>query len=620
MTNREIKAFTKGTHNKFDDEIIHEDAFSDSLGWITNDGAIELARGRKLLGDNGTAGSVSDVHTGYRVDGTAVYFKKSGTTIKVLVGDTWTDVITGLTEDAKTSFANYSSLAGAFVFVFSRDGVWKIITANPTTSTDMYDEAKNFKGIAFIDKGRTILWDREQDRTGVYGSKIDPQNSTVYTAVSSEATTSLSGTLVFKAGGATRTCFAVAITLTGTGEVYSDNYNGGLTGSLGGTGTINYATGAYTISNTGVGTANYQWENSNVNGVTDFNESVPRVAAEGFQYPHDIGGDAIKVIVPLDDTYFSFKEKSVYALTILEPDTDATSSVFRINTGVPTSKAVAATSKGIIYIDTINNDDPVIKLLARNITGDNFDTAPIFPHFDFSKYLYSDSAMVVYGDYVLIACRTKDSDSNDRILMCDYVNNTVDILPYQAKSFTQYSGNLYTGDSLSTSVYQILNGFDDLTYIINNYAISKGDTYASDSLKKVKRLRFRGLISKEQNVQVYGSFDRATYALLGTINGKATYVDTENPNTVGLNLIGADVVGGSDSEIAYPYFCELKIKTPKFRKRHFKFIATGYGFVSIKSQNDTDIWIFEEKMPKAFRQKQNISLDGATTDVASSVY
>jgi hypothetical protein len=622
--NRPLQAYTKGIHNLFNDELIPDDAFSEGQGWITKDGAMEIARGKKLFGNVGVAGTCAEIHTAYKVNGTPVYFKKVGTVIQTLVGDTWTDVITGLTEDAPTTFSNYSSLAGAFLYIFSTDGIYKIVTANPTSYTSLYNEAINFKGIAFIDKGRSVLWGREKDKTGLYGSHIDAQNSTVYTTVSSEAITDVaSGTLAFKAGGATRTCFAVQITDTSSSEVFTDNYDGTLTGSAGSTGTINYTTGAFTITGqTGAGTANYLWEDSNDDGVTDFTKSVPRVASEGFQFPQDIDGDAIKVVIPYEGTYFSFKERSVYSLVIGDGDTsDGTKNeVFRTNIGVPTSKSVVATSKGIIYVDTANSEEPALKLLAKNPLGDTFDTQPIFAHFKFNDYDFTDASLSVYGNYVLIACREKGSGTNDVILLGDYINNTVDVLPFRARCFTQYGGNLYAGDSVSTSTYQILNGFDDDGYVMENYIVSKGDTFGLESLKKEKRLRFRGLIGTSQSVQVYGAFGRSTFTLLGTIYGNASYVNTENPNTIGLNLIGIDVIGGSDGELAYPFFCEIKIKTPKFRKRNLKFVATGFGYVSIQGQDDRDIWIYEDKMPKDFRQKQNISLDGTETDLPNPDY
>lgn len=627
--NRKIPAFTKGIHNLFDDEIITDDAFTAGLGWITNDGAMEVARGRKLFGDEGAMGSVSDIHTGYRVDGTPVYFKKCGTTVKTLVGGVWTNVITGLTENAPTSFSNYSSLAGAFTFVFSTDGIWKIVTANPTTAADMYDSERNFKGLAFIEQGRSILWGREDDKTGLYGSWIDAQDSVVYETVSDESigtsgSTTYTGTLNVQSdpgsGQGRRSLFALSIT-DGT-QTVTDDFNGGFSGD--GSGTINYITGGYSVTfdavTTGAVTADYQWEDSAFKSVCDFTKSATRVAGEGFQFPQDSDGDGIQLVLSLDGTYFSMKERSVFSLTISDDDLDATNKVFRRNIGIPTSKAAVSTSIGIVYINTLDNADPVMNILSRNPVGDVFDTQPIFAHFNFSKYVFDNTAMHVYGDYILVACRTKDNTANDRILLCNYINQTVDVLPYSAKCFATYESSIYSGDSLSTNSYQILNGFDDLGYVVQNEIISKGDTYGVDTLKKTKRLRFRGLIGVNQNIEVYGAFDRGTYTLLGTINGGASYVDTENPNTVGLDLVGADVIGGSDSETAYPYFVELKIKTPKFRKRHLKFKFTGFGYASIKMQDDRDIWTYSDRMPQDFRQKQNVSLDGETTDMDNPNY
>ena len=72
----------------------------------------------------------------------------------------------------------------------------------------MYDSTKNFKGKSIITTGRMLMWDLPNDKTGLYGSRIDPQNSTVYTTVSGEVIAdTATGTLAFKAGDAKRTCF-----------------------------------------------------------------------------------------------------------------------------------------------------------------------------------------------------------------------------------------------------------------------------------------------------------------------------------------------------------------------------------------------------------------------------
>lgn len=623
MNKREIKAFLSGTHNKFSKEIIKEDALSDSLGWITKDGAIELARGRADVGTQGTAGNAI-VHAGYKVNGDKVIFRKAGTKVQYFDGTTWQDTITGLTADAPTTFANYSSLAGAFTFVFSTDGIWKIVTANPGSSTALYDSAKNFKGLAIIDKGRTLLWGREDDPTGLYGSRIDAQNSTVYTTVSGEALVAVeSGTLAFKAGGATRTCFAVTITDTSSGEVFTDNYDGTLTGSISGTGTINYTTGAFTITGqTGGGTASYQWENSNALGLTDFTKSAPRVASEGFIFRQDIGGDKIWQVLVIDGIYYSIKENSIYSLQIADDDLDATNEVFRNNVGVLSAQSAVATSSGILLIDTANEEDPSMRIITRNALGDNFDLIERFPQFRFSDYRYDDAVMFAFGNYVLLACKTPTADANDRILVCDVIGDTVDILSYNAKSFAMDGSSLYTGDSLTQSVYLTLSGFDDLGNVITNYAVTKYDDLGDNSvLKKVKRLVLRGRISPGQDYDVYGIFDNGSDVLLGNVSGNAGYVDTSNPSTIGYSVIGDGVVGGEGSVLAYQYLASLKVKTPKFRVRGLKLVANGYGYASVESLTDWDVWTFENKIPSQFRQKANVSINnGTVTDLPEPNY
>jgi hypothetical protein len=116
---------------------------------------------------------------------------------------------------------------------------------------------------------------------------------------------------------------------------------------------------------------------------------------------------------------------------------------------------------------------------------------------------------------------------------------------------------------------------------------------------------------------VYGIFDNGSSVLLGNVSGDAGYVDLNNPDTIGGSMIGEDVVGGSSTTIAFPYLALLKIKTPKFRVRNLKFIANGYGYVSVTSQVDWDIWTFEQKIPAKYRQKQNVSInDGSVTDLS----
>jgi hypothetical protein len=621
MRNSEIQLFSKGIHNLLNAEIIPKEASQDSQNWLTKDGVIQLIRGKELVGDEGDIGKMQGHHFGFKVDGSTVQWRKTGTKIQYFDGTDWQDTITGLTTSADYTFANYSSLAGTFTFAFGQDGIYKMHNANPSSYNSMYDSTKNFKGYAIIDKGRAFLWNRAEDKTGIYGSWIDNQRAVsgstgVYTAVSGEATTSLTGTLAFKAGGATRNCFGVIITLTGTGEVYTDNYLGVLTGNMGGTGTINYITGAYTISNSGTGTASYQWENSNLRGLTDFSKSATRLAGEGFQFPQDEGGDPIlSVHIGEDGAYYSIKKNSVYRLNIADNDTDATNEVFRKELGIPSFRASTNTQKGIVFINTANPEKPEMTILQKNLTGDNIEPVQLFAHFKFEDFNFDDCTIDTYDRYVLVACRSKGAINNDTILMGDIANQSVDKIKYSARTFAKTGGVLFMGSSLTQSVYKVFNGFDDEGNTIDNYYTTKDELFETDNLKKYKKIRLKGLINPDQSFEVYANYDSAGYQLVGTIVGSGSYVDYTNSQAIGNNMIGEAQIGGDDIVNVYPYFAEIKLKkVPKFRKRSLKFIAKSIGYVDINYIMDYDIEHFENKLPKAYRQKQNVSLNGLLTN------
>lgn len=620
---RDIEAFTNGTHNLVSDELIPNDAASDSLGWQTRDGKIELMYGRQAQGAEGAAGKVWAKHVGYKTDGTSVFFRKvwDGTEGKIqyLNGSTWTDVITGLA-NADVTFTNYASVSGNYVYIGGpEDGLFKIVTANPGSYADVYDATKNFKGYLFIDRGRSIMWNTTTDNSGLYGSHIDAQDSDVYTTVSNEAFSGGSGTLAFKAGGSTRTCFATQFTITGTGEVYTDNYDGTLTGDAGGTGTINYMTGAFTISDTGAGTVDYQWEDSNNNGVTDFSKSATRLAGEGFVVRQDAGGDSIKVVIPFDGSYFSFKENSVYQFTLDVEDTNPNNELIRTDVGVKTLRSAVGTSVGIMYMNTGNPSRPMVNILQRNPIGDNFITTPYFPQFKFQKYTYEDTALFAWDKYLLVAV-AQDSTENNRLLLCDMQEKTVDVAPYGLRCFAQDEGFLYGGDPVSQTSYEVFTGFDDMGLKVMNYWVSKGDTLGIKELKKTKNFIFRGQIDPQQAIKVSVAVDDGEFQLVGTILGSGDYVDYNSTSAIGTTFIGQGTIGGDDDETVYKFLMKLKIRLPKYRKRTIKLEALNYGYCSIQQITDFDVWQYEDKLPKKYRSKQNVSLDGSTTNEDTPTY
>lgn len=620
---KDIPLYKSGVHNLLPSEVIPKDAAQNEQNWYTQDGRIKLVPGKVVLGADGAVGAVYGGIFGYKVDGSKVQWRKIGTKIQYFDGTTWQDTVTGLTDGADYAFTNYSSLAGAFTFAWGIDGIYKFNNATPGSYCSMYEAARNFKGLAFIDKGRAILWNRADDKTGLYGSWIDNQRAVsgstgVYTTVTAEVVADVAaGTLAFKAGSAYRNCFNVVITDTSSAEVFTDNYLGVLVGSAGHFGTINYITGAFTISGqSGAGTATYQWENSNLRGVTDFSKSATRLAGEGFQFPQDDGGDAILNVLIGTDGYYSMKTNSSYLLTIGSDDLTADNNVYRKELGIPSYRGAISTSKGIVFMNTANPEKPEMTILQKSITGDTLEPKVLFPHFKFSNYVYDDLTMDTYERYIIVSCKTQGAVSNDTILLCNIENKTVDITKYSGRVFTKDDGNLYMGSSVSESTFLLYDGFDDEGNLVDNFWTGKDESWGSENLKKERKIRLKGNISREQSYAVYANYDNSGPQLVGTVLGNASYVDLSSPQSIGSNLIGGEQIGGGNLIDVYPYFCEIRLKkVPKFRVRSLMFIALGFGYVDIEKQFDWDIEEYESRVPARFRQKQNVSLDGEDTDV-----
>jgi hypothetical protein len=617
--NKTVNIFKSGVHNLLDISVIPNDASQDSKNWLTQDGRIKLAGGRKSLGDEGAVGSCNGLHIGYKKGGYNIY-RKVDTKIQYWNTATslWVDIITGLLAEDEYTFANYSSLAGDFTFINGKGGYFKLNNANPASYIDLYEASKNFKGWIIIDRGRTILWRREspsKDYTGLYGSKIDPQNSTVYTTVTNESigvsgSKTYTGTLAFKATGAKRNCFGVefdATVVAGT-ETFTDNFDGTLTSNLGGTGTINYITGAYSITfsanTTGAVTSDYQWEDSTVGGLADFDKSATRLAGEGFQFPQDIGGDAIQnVLIGQDGAYYSLKEKSCYRLSLDADDKGATNEVYRNNIGIQYWRSAFSTELGIVFINTANPEKPELTLLTKNVLGE-VEPKKLMSQFKFSNYLYNKCVLDVYDRYVLISCKSAGADNNDKILFANIPGKTVDIIDYQMSCSATIDGYLLVGSPLSQSVYYILNGYDDMDLSVDNYWIGKDDDLGVENLKKIRRYRFNGTITPDQTVDILAGFDGDDSTIIGTISGRGTYVDSESPQTIGSNLIGQSPIGGDDTQIAYPFYMEMRFKCPKFQTRTLRIEAKGIGYIDFNMIEDYDILTFEGRIPKKYRVKQ----------------
>lgn len=615
-----VTNFKYGVINNIEAQSIPDGAASNSLNWITKGDKIELRRGSLVIGTEiAGVGRITGLHVGFKADGTEVWFGTHGRSVYYYNTTTelWTEIgsnILGTAADGEDiMFANYATNAGAQTWFCSpNSSLFKIMTANPGSYTDMYSSAKNFKGFINIHQNRMWLWGRKEDKTGVYGSYIDTAN---YTTVTNEnrhngdgVTKTFTGTLAFKGGGTTRTCFGV--TFTDTTETFTDDYNGILTGSLGGTGTINYTSGAYSITfNTApiVGVNNvkstYQWEDSNDAGISDFSKSGTRLAGQGFVFRQDDGGGAVMNIFTLGDTEYCFHEFKTWALTLTATDTNATNDIFRQNVGIPFMRAAVSSSVGIFYIDVTDKSKPLFRKLSVNPGSNEVLPRTVTLNLNLEGYTFDQCSMIEWNDYIIFTGATSDSTVVNRLFAFHKTWESIDILDYYPSCLGIGDGTLISGESISNNFVTLFSGFDDSDSLIgNSWEGNVSELGIRGQLKKTKRLVLEGEIQTNQGYDVYIQTDRGGYTLVGSISGSGSYVDAGNAVLVGSNTIGSkEVGGGGDGVEAFHYQTELHLRLDKFENRQIKFVATGIGYVSITKCVDHDIRKHAFKIPRKYR-------------------
>lgn len=606
MKLKEIKTFLKGTITAFEDHAIPDGAASDSKNWLTKGDRIELRKGFKVLGtENAETGKIDGLHTAFKADGTQILFRKRGRKLEyydITTSDwveTGANIFPAAAVDDEASFGNYASLAGNQMFICSPNaGPFKIMVANPGSYTDL-THANNFQGYIKIKQNRMFLWGRNKDKTGIYGSYID---AAAYTTVSAEALASVaSGTLAFKAGGSVRTCFAVQLTVTGTGEVFTDNYNGVLTGSLGSTGTINYTTGAFTTTASGAGTADYQWENSNNTGITDFTKSSPRTAGQGFIFRQDDGGGDAKNVASYGDTEYCLHRLKSWELTLTATDTNATNLIYRENVGIPNWRAAVPTGDGIYLIDDLDQTDPKFRLLTLNNISTQVIPISVSDALNLRDYRFDKGVSEENGDLIIFGCRHKDSTENDTTFVYDKRYKSFDRLDYAFSCLAKYNGALVAGDSVTDNVFELFSGFDDNNSTIANYWEGKLDDFDIQTLKKSRRLWIQGEISADQSLGFYLQTDRGSWVLVGTQNGTDDNVDTQPRTVIGSDAIGQSTLGGQTSTSVYNYTKEIKLQNGKFQFVKLRVVATLIGYASVSGYTFFDIIQNAMKLPQKYR-------------------
>lgn len=630
MVIREYRDFKYGVVNSIEARTIPAGAASAALNWITKGDKIELRRGFAVLGTElSGSGKVTGIHVGFKADGTEVLFRTRGRKVEYYDSDDlggtmdWIEIgsntLPAAADGEDVSFDNYQNLAGAQTWLSSpNSGLYKIMTANPGNIKNMYDSSKNFKGYIRIKQNRTFLINKrggqsavanQIDKTGVYGSKIDTLNFTTVTAESigtgDGLTKTFSGTL--SQISSVRTVFGLSIT-DGT-ETFTDDYSGVLTGSLGGTGTINYTTGAYSVTfntapaNLQAITADYQYENATSGGIADFTKSSPRTAGEGFVFRQDDGGD-IQSIMSIGNTEYCLHTKKAWQLTLTSDDTDATNYIYRKKVGIPNWRAAVETGDGIYYIDDSDENNPVARLLTFDSGSTEVIPVNKSRNVDFTAYVFDKAASIEWGDYILWSCRTTDSTQNNRVIIYNKLWKSWDIADWWVSCWAIFEGTLVAGDSISNNVYTVFSGLDDADALISNSWEGWESDLEIEGLKKSKKLVIQGEIGPDQVISVYADSDHGGYSHIGDIEGDGTYVDRSQSVNVGAVTIGRSEVGGGGSEGAIPAYNYMRVfsfRSDKFERIKLKFEATAIGYASVTTIRFLDVRSKGKKVPRKYR-------------------
>lgn len=640
------KNFKYGQIDTLEARSLPRGAASSSLNWLTKGDRIELRRGQAYMGTssvNSGNGKITGIKKATQSTGVEILFGTYGQKLKYYDETTseWIENgsnILGASVVDSNGFgledifmSEYTGLAGNQLFLNSPNcaGYYKLLIANPGSKVDVYDASKNFKGYIKIDTNRTLLWGRVKDQTGLYGSYIDTQT---YTTVTAEAYGTGDGTTVTFAHTAgaisgIRTIFG--LTVTDGVETFTDNYDGTLTGSAGGTGTVNYVTGATSATfavaplNLAAITTTYQWENSNTNGITDFTKSATRTAGQGFLFRQDEGGGTIKTVGQYNQVYYCLHIKKTWVLNITSDDTNATNLPYRQKVGIPNERAAVETGNGIYYIDDTDKNDVRIRLLTYDLGGSQqVLPVPLSNNITLNSYLFDQACAVEYGDFVLFACATLDSTQtinsktvalNNRVLVYNKLWKSWDILDYTVTCFEVYNGALVAGDSYSNNFITLFSGFDDFdTDSMANYWIGNLDDLSLDGLKKSKKFYLEGLIAPDQKLKISISVDSGPFVEIGgsdsagvhtyAIEGSGSYVDRGQSVNIGAFTLGRkEIGGGSDGTNVYHFERYFTLGLDKFETILIKYEAMAIGYCAVSTQKYWDVRFKGKKPPQKYR-------------------
>lgn len=373
-------------------------------------------------------------------------------------------------------------------------------------------------------------------------------------------------------------------------ERFIDDKSGNLTGQDGGTGTINYATGAYSVTfNTAVPNsagiyAQYYREDATNDGVADFTFSTPRTAGQGNRFIQGDNGGKMMGAASFGETEYLLHEQKTWALTITIDDTEAKNEIYRERVGIPNWKAFVETGDGIYYIDAIDKQNPAIRILGLGRFLNEVVPRSISEQLDLSGYEFDRSAMYEWGDYIIVECRTEDSDVNNRTFMYNKTWKSWEIHGFIASDFDTFNGALICGDDGSNNLYKLFTGVADEDAIIENFFVTNNDNLDKEGVKVVNRMKLAGYIGIDQGLKVSYSTDNDPFVEIGGTDVEepsAEEVTIDSYAESNQNQNSTSIHSGSITQIGqtFPVAEHIRVTLAKF---YLKVVGTPTGTLNAK--------------------------------------
>lgn len=370
-----------------------------------------------------------------------------------------------------------------------------------------------------------------------------------------------------------------------------------MVGNAGGTGTVNYATGAVSVTfavaplNATPITCTYYHETSTTTGILDFSGGAN---GQGKSFRQDDGGGKLMAVFNLNTIEYCFHELKTWQFTASLDDTESTNLPYR-NVGISYPRAAWQTPQGIIFADLARPTDPKFRRLEvlQGTTNNTIEPTSISDVLDLSPYAFDYCVAFRWGDYEIFCVQEKTSTVPNAYNSIMFVKNVLsgawDILDYYASCLAEYEGTLIAGDSLSNNVFTLFSGFDEDGDVIRNHWTSSDLNLGYDGLKNCRRMVVDGLIQPSQSLKVSISYDGGAFTEVFTIEGDGEYVDSGINTYIGGTTIGSKVLGGGGGISAHPFEVDFPINSDKFIHARVKVEAEDVGYVSVNSFTFKDI-------------------------------